>query len=136
MGANAPWSTDDEEAVQIYAFLDSLPRSVTSPVPFSLQVDIADVPAGDRAAGESVYRRACAECHGARSSGEGRITTAAPILPEGPLADHAATPRACSARLREGEARRLLRAAAPCRPSLEALSDADLGALLAYLTYR
>lgn len=136
MGATSPWASDDEEAVQLYAYLDALPKSLTAPVPFTLQVDIADVPKGDVGVGEDVYRRACATCHGRAGTGEERITTAAPILPDGPLADHAMyatqTQRLVFVeKVRHGGFFGYGGTMPPF--SLEALGDAELGALLAYL---
>jgi thiosulfate dehydrogenase len=87
-----PLSKDDVEARAIYAYLESLSPGgadqATDAVPFTVPVMITDVPNGDPTAGSGVYDRACAQCHGAAHSGEGRLVERAPVLPEQTLEEH------------------------------------------------
>ena len=135
MGARDPWTRDDEEARVLYAYLDTLPGEAR-PVPFTVLQAITDLPPGDRARGAEVYSAACGSCHGAAVSGLGRITERAPLLPQQTLEEHSylkPTERRLVfvEKVRHGV---FLGYSGTMPPfSVEALSDADLGALLAYL---
>jgi len=88
MFADSPWTGEEEEAIQIYAYLESLEaEGDASPQPFTIG-PITNPDAGDAARGEAVYASACASCHGARSTAEGRLLATAPTLPEETLANH------------------------------------------------
>jgi thiosulfate dehydrogenase len=135
MGARDPWTRDDEEAKVLYAYLDSLPGS-PAPAPFTVVQQVVDVPAGDPARGAAVYAAACESCHGARDAGFGRLTPRAPILPWQTLAEHAylgpdEQRLVFVEKVRHGV---FLGYSGTMPPfSLEALPDADLGAMLAFL---
>ncbi len=90
MGQVNAWTADDPLAEALYAYLASLPATYPEAVPFSVVVSVKDLPAGDGTHGQEVYGRACAYCHGAIHTGEGRLTPIASILPDEPLAEHEA----------------------------------------------
>jgi thiosulfate dehydrogenase len=136
MEATAPWSADEDPAKSLYAYLSSLPPGGAAPVPFTLTKAPYDVPAGDKAAGAEIHRRACKPCHGQIHDGEGRLTTRAALLPDEPLRDHANYSPAGQRlvfieKVRHGGFFGYGGNMAPF--SNEVLSDADLGALLAYM---
>lgn len=92
MQGSEPWRGDEVEAKAIYAYLESLEAEATdaerAAVPFTIGALV--VPAtGDSKNGELAYDAACASCHGAKSSGEGRTVETAPLLPEQTLNAHA-----------------------------------------------
>lgn len=136
MDAQQPWAADDPDAEAMYAYLSSLAPGDASPAPFTVVKAVKDLEPGDAKAGASVYTRACATCHGAIHSGMGRITKSAPRLPDDTLVDHAEY-SADEQRLVFVEKVRhgaFLGYSGNMPPfSKEALSDADLAALLAYL---
>lgn len=85
-----PFTEEDEEARALYAYLESISTGTegTSAAPFSVVVNIVDLPAGDAGSGADVYGRACTSCHGPAHTGEGRLVARAPILPEQTLEQH------------------------------------------------
>ncbi len=135
MGAVVPWKPTDQDALAVFAYLDTLPGD-ESPRPFTIQRAVVDVPAGDKTAGESVYTRACALCHGSAHTAGARLTDRAPLLPEQTIKDHATYPfddqrLVFVEKVRHGG---FLGYGGEMPPfSREVLSDEDLGALLAYL---
>lgn len=88
MGAKDLWTTDNEDARAMYAYLSSLPDGDTKPVPFTVVAAVADLAPGDAAVGADVFSRACKSCHGALHTGEGRLTARAPRLPDDTNAEH------------------------------------------------
>jgi thiosulfate dehydrogenase len=137
MSATAPWHKDDEEAKAVYAYLASLAGGNRGAVPFTVVASVSDVPAGDPKVGADVFARACETCHGAPHTGEGRSPPRAPTLPEQTLAEHAEYNRTDQRlvfieKIRHGG---FLGYGGNMPPfSKEVLSDADLGALLAFLS--
>ncbi|MBI5493556.1 MAG: cytochrome c [Deltaproteobacteria bacterium] len=131
-----PWRREDERARQLYEFLASREGGAAQTLPMTLPRDAADVPRGDPGRGATVYDAACRACHGAPHTGEGRATRLAPLLP-GVADDYAVifpgVPRALVfvEKVRHGQ----FYGVGGNMPffSLEALSDDDLGALLAFL---
>jgi len=85
-----PFTADDEEARALYAYLDSISQGAegTSVAPFSVVVNIADLPVGDATRGGVTYGRACKSCHGAAHTAAGRTVERAPVLPEQTLQEH------------------------------------------------
>lgn len=138
MLAQAPWTAGDEEARAMFAYLSSLPAGAgeTAPVPFTVVQSAVDLPPGDPAVGEGVYRAACATCHGAVHTGAGRITETAPRLPDDTNAEHAAEYTEVEQRLIFVEKVRhggFLSYGGVMPPfSTEVLTDDELAALLAY----
>ena len=89
MGAPEPLVRADPNANALYAYLLSLEPGDPNPFPFSVVGPIANVPRGDAEAGQRVFDRACAQCHGALHSGAGRLGPYIPVLPDDTLLDHA-----------------------------------------------
>lgn len=85
-----PLRAEEPGAQALYAYLSSLSplEADASPVPFTIPRQVSNVPTGDASRGASVYERACAACHGAVHSGEGRGVAGAPALPGATLAEH------------------------------------------------
>ncbi|HEU4535264.1 MAG TPA: c-type cytochrome [Polyangiaceae bacterium] len=127
---------DDAKAVDLYAYLESLPPDLPEAVPFDPVRELGEVPPGDAARGEPLYAAACGWCHGALHTGEGRGIALAVVVPEETLAEHADDPtydlRAVFVeKIRHG---RYLGFGGIMPPfSREVLSDQDVGDLLAYL---
>lgn len=90
MGAPTPLAPDTAEAQALYAYLSSLEPGDAAPVSFTVRRTIADLPRGSAVAGLELYDAACASCHGAPHTGDGRLATWIPILPEDSVADHEA----------------------------------------------
>lgn len=138
MAARRPWTPEDEDARAMWAWLESLPPSAPGAQPFTLPPVASDLPAGDKGRGAVVYDRACASCHGAPHTAENRLTSRAPKLPEESVAyfgslgfDRTAIRTTFVEKVRHGPFLGLYGIMPPL--SREALSDADLGALLAFL---
>ncbi|NNC20586.1 cytochrome C oxidase Cbb3 [Corallococcus exiguus] len=121
----------------LYEYLSRISPDAQAPaLPFTAVKDIQDVPRGDATRGEAVYRAACQNCHGATHTGDGRLTELASVLPEVtreydrlfPGIPHA---QVVIEKVRHGP----FFGVGGNMPlySTEALSDADLGALLMYL---
>lgn len=86
MLAQEPWGGDEEEAVYIYAYLESLEGDGASQ-PFSI-APVVELGAGDAQRGQDTYQAACLSCHGSKGIGSGRLIPTAPILPDETLAAH------------------------------------------------
>ena len=141
MSSNTPWTPQEENAKSIYAYLLSLESRASSAqrasIPFTMVRDAADVPASGAAAGEAIYNRACKTCHGTVHQGVGRLRQGLPVLPEETVERHRylnsrdATRLAFIQKTRHGG---FLGYGGTMPPfSLEVMSDADLGSLLAFL---
>lgn len=141
MSARDDWTRADEEARAMYAFLTSLDERAEpkekEAQPYAVQNAIVDVKAGDPNRGVDVYANACSSCHGAANSGRGRPSERAPVLPEESVAAHdylgslTETRKAFIEKIRHGG---FLGYGGTMPPFSQAvLSDADLGALLAFL---
>ena len=133
MDAPRPWTTDDEDARAMYAFLTQLPPATTEAVPFTV-VSPVDLPAGDAKRGGVVFAQACEPCHGSVHEGGARLATFVPALPDEVVRKH---PTFKGAELRLvfiGKARGGAFHGGGSMPpfSREALSDADLASVLAY----
>ncbi|QAT81979.1 putative lipoprotein [Corallococcus coralloides] len=121
----------------LYEYLSRISPDAQAPaLPFTVVKDIQDVPRGDATRGEAVYQAACHHCHGAPHTGEGRLTDFASVLPEVTRTYDQAFPGIPHAqvvieKVRHGP----FFGVGGNMPlySTEALSDADLGALLMYL---
>ncbi|NOK35627.1 c-type cytochrome [Corallococcus exercitus] len=128
---------EDPRSRALYEYLSRISPDAQAPaLPFTVVKDIQDVPRGEVARGEAVYRAACQSCHGATHTGEGRLTELASLLPEVtqdydrlfPGIPHA---QVVIEKVRHGQ---FFGVGGNMPPySTEALSDADLGALLTYL---
>ncbi|MCP3140025.1 c-type cytochrome [Pyxidicoccus xibeiensis] len=133
----APLPEDSPQSRALYEYLVSIsPNRDARPLPFTVVKDAAEVPRGNVARGGEVYRAACQGCHGEPHTGAGRLTELASILPE-VTADYGETfpgvppSLVVIEKVRHGQ---FFGVGGNMPPySLEALSDADLGALLAFL---
>ncbi len=135
-----PWTPDEVEARALYAFLESLPGGASGEeaVPFTVAVAFGDPPEGDANRGEALFESACASCHGEPFSGEGRLVARASVLPgqwldAHPLDKYSALDRRLvfTEKVRHGT---FLGYGGQMPPfSLEALTDQDIGDLLAHL---
>ncbi len=137
MRGTAPLEAEDPKSRALYEYMVSLsPRPDAPAQPFTLVRDITDVPRGDARRGAEVYRAACQDCHGEVRTGEGRLSALAPVLPDvageyGQLFPNSPPGLVFIEKVRHG---RFFGVGGNMPPySREALSDEDLGALLAYL---
>lgn len=130
---------DDPDGRALLAWLESNTPSApgTAPaLPLTIVKDIVDVPRGDPVRGRALYDAACAFCHGAKSSGDGRLGARVPVIPDETLAQHGRDPLTGAApitieKVRHGKYFGVGGNMPPL--SLEAMRDAELGDLLAYL---
>jgi thiosulfate dehydrogenase len=132
-----PLAPDEPRSRALYEYLERIsPERDVEPLPLTVVKDIVDVPRGDAGRGAEVYRAACQECHGAPHTGQGRLTELTPVLPEvtqeyGELFPGVPPGLVVIEKIRHG---RFFGVGGNMPPySLEAMSDEQLGALLAYL---
>ncbi|HYO55953.1 c-type cytochrome [Archangium sp.] len=132
-----PLAPEDPKSRALYEYLVSISPDVQAPAqPFTLVKDITDVPRGSAEWGADVYEATCQGCHGETHTGKGRPSELAPLLPEvvqeyGELFPGVAPGLVFIEKVRHG---RFFGVGGNMPPySREALSDQDLGALLAYL---
>jgi thiosulfate dehydrogenase len=132
-----PLAAGDDKARAVKVYLDSIsPDPAPSPLPLTVVQNITDVPSGDSTRGKDVWDRSCGNCHGAPHTGAGRISTAASLVPDDSLAAHGTDPKTGARiitieKVRHGKYFNV--GGNMPMYSLEALSDAQLGDLLAYL---
>ena len=139
MSATAAWTPEDEPAKAMYAFLASLPKTAPGPLPLTVIEVAVDLPPGDRSRGEQVFELSCRSCHGAVHDGRGRLRQGIPVLPDESvkaLTDTYGFGRddvrlTFIEKVRHGGFLGVF-GNMPLY-SIEALSDADLAALLAFL---
>jgi len=135
MDAPAPWTSDDEDARAMFAYLQQL-AGAGDAVSFTVLHAAPDLPAGDPVAGEAAYANTCAPCHGSAHNGAGRLVTFAPKLPDDVDATHASLAPADRrlVYLRKAREGAFVLAAGAMPPfSREVLPDAQLASILAYL---
>lgn len=129
-------SEDDPKSKALYEYLMSIsPAANTPTLPFTVVRNVTNIAKGNTARGEEVYRAACRVCHGEARSGSGRINDETPILP-GVTEDYASRfpmvppELVVVEKVRHGQFFHI----GGNMPlySKEALSDEDLGALLAF----
>lgn len=132
-----PLTPDEPRSRALYEYLVRLsPQEDVPALPFTVVKDVQEVPRGDPGRGAQVYRAACQECHGEAHTGAGRLTELAPVLPEvsreyGELFPGVPPGLVFIEKVRHG---RFFGVGGNMPPySLEALSDEDLGAMLAWL---
>lgn len=133
-----PLAAEDEDFHALYEYLLSITPdgAPEDPYPFTVIENVADVARGDPGRGEEVYQRACGRCHGDAFSAGGSILREEVNLP-GVTADYPADFPGVEPSLVVIEKVRHGRffdigGEMPLF-SEEALSDDDLGALLAFL---
>ena len=138
MRAPVPLEADEPKARALYEYLASISPTRPSPaLPVTFQKYVFGVQPGDPARGEQVYDAACTGCHGALGTGEGKLSGSVPRLPDAIDALAKRFPSAPPANLivekvRHGQFWGIGGASPPF--SIEAMSNADLGALIAFLT--
>jgi thiosulfate dehydrogenase len=139
MNATVAWTTNDEDAKAMYAYLASVPKTQTNALPFSVVQVAKDVPAGDRGRGEQVFDASCRSCHGAAHTGRGRVRSGIPLLPEESVDYLNKTYAFDKTQVRVTFVEKIRHGGflgvfgnMPLY-SLEAMSDADLSALLTFL---
>jgi thiosulfate dehydrogenase len=133
----SPLTPEDPKSRALYEYLAEISPNRQAPaLPFTVVKDIQDVPRGNARRGGEVYRAACQTCHGETHTGKGRLTQLASILPEvtdayGTLFPGVPKQLVVIEKVRHGQ----FFGVGGSMPlySLEALSDEDLGALLAFL---
>jgi mono/diheme cytochrome c family protein len=133
MDARAPWTTDDEDARAMYAYLAQLPPLAPTPVPFTV-VSPSDLPAGDAKRGAIAYDLACKTCHGTARTGAGRLATFVPTLPDDVVRGHATLAPPELRLVFVGKARMgAFRGGGSMPPfSREVLTDDDLAGIVAF----
>lgn len=135
MDAPRPWTAESEDARSMWAYLQTQ-GGAAEPVLFTVVAPPADLQGGDPARGEATYAAACAVCHGARATGEGRAASFVPALPDAFVAAHA-TLAAGDVRAIAARKIRLGGVATPGESmppfSREQLSDAQVRDLIAWL---
>jgi thiosulfate dehydrogenase len=133
----SPLSPEDPKSRALYAYLVRISPDAQAPaLPLTVVKDIQEVPRGAPSRGAEVYRAACQTCHGEPHTGKGRLTPLASVLPEvredyGTLFPGVAHSLVFIEKVRHGQ----FFGVSGSMPfySVEALSDEDLGALLAFL---
>lgn len=134
---------DDDKGRALFVYLESLAPDMPSPMqlltqvqPLSVTQNIVDVPSGDATRGKMWWDQGCGNCHGAPHTGDGRISDVASLVPDDSLAAHGTDPKTGARpvvieKVRHGKFFNV----GGNMPlfSLEALSDAQLGDILAYL---
>ncbi|MBN1208893.1 MAG: c-type cytochrome [Myxococcaceae bacterium] len=133
----SPLTPADPKARALYEYLVQLSPDREAPaLPLTVVKDIEDVPRGSTSRGAAVYRAACQTCHGETDTGIGRLTELASILPAvfndyDRLFPGVPKQLVVIEKVRHGQ----FFGVGGNMPlySREALSDEDLGALLAFL---
>jgi thiosulfate dehydrogenase len=127
---------EDPRGRALYEYLVAIsPGSSAAVRPMTFVENVGDLARGDPARGRVAYDAACRSCHGAPHSGSGRMYPEVPIIPEASIGfgvTLGADPDlVVIEKVRHG---RFYGVGGEMPPfSREALSDADLGAILAYL---
>lgn len=130
-------SSTDEKGRALYVYLSSQSPDPSAPLlPLTVVQNIVDVPSGDAGRGATVWTQACKGCHGDPHTGGGRISDTASLVPDDSIAAHGTDPRTGARpvvieKVRHGKFYNV--GGNMALYSVEALSDAQLGDLLAYL---
>lgn len=133
----SPLEPEDPKSRALYEYLVRISPDRQAPaLPLTVVKNVEDVPRGDATRGAQVYRAACQTCHGETNTGRGRLTELASVLPN-VVDDYEAlfpgVPKQLVVieKVRHGQ---FFGVGGNMPPySQEALSDADLGALLTFL---
>jgi thiosulfate dehydrogenase len=137
MRADVELAPTDDRARAMVIYLQSIAPDPSPPaLPYTIVLNIADVPSGDAAAGKALYDDGCANCHGQPHTGAGRISVKASIIPDESLDQHGTDPTTGARpvtieKTRHGKFFNVGGNMAPY--STELLSDAQLGQILGYL---
>lgn len=126
---------EDESARALYEYLaQHSPGETAAALPWTVVKDVTDLRglAGDAAAGQDVYDRACKGCHGAPHSGAGRLGSKTSIIPEDTVAMFGSSARGVVVeKVRHGKFFHIGGTMAPY--SAEAVGDQEIANILAYL---
>jgi thiosulfate dehydrogenase len=128
---------DDPQGLALLAYLRAIAPAPEPAKPLTVVNSIDEaylgaLPAGDGGRGEAGYQAACAPCHGAAHSGDGRLGPRVSILPEDTIRVFPTEARPITAeKVRHGK----FFGIAGVMPffSIERLSDAELADILRYL---
>jgi thiosulfate dehydrogenase len=123
----------DEKGRALFVFLSSKSPDASAPLlPLTVVQNIVDVPSGDAGRGMTTWQQACAGCHGDPHTGKGRLSDLVSIVPDDTLTAHPTNSRlVVIEKVRHGK---FFNVGGNMPPfSVEALADASLGDLLAYL---
>ncbi len=134
---SSPIGPEEERGRALFEYLVSIsPGGPLPGKPLTVVENVTTVPRGDPARGREVWDRSCRVCHGDPHSGDGRLSSRVAIVPEAShgfagefgIADPAVV---ITEKVRHGQ----FFGVGGNMPffSLEALPDADLGALQGYL---
>jgi thiosulfate dehydrogenase len=132
-----PLAADDEKGRALFVYLASLSPDASAPtLPLTVVQNIVDVPSGDATRGKMWWDQGCGNCHGEPHTGQGRIADVASLVPDDSLQAHGTDPKTGARpvvieKVRHGKFFNV----GGNMPlfSVEALSDAQLGDILAYL---
>jgi len=132
-----PLAADDDKGRALFVYLESLSPDPSAPtLPLTVVQNIVDVPSGDATNGQMIWNQSCGNCHGAPHTGQGRLSDIVSIVPDDSIAAHGTSPTMGARpvvieKVRHGKFFNV----GGNMPlfSLEAMSDAQLGDVLAYL---
>jgi thiosulfate dehydrogenase len=129
-------ASDESRALEDFLASITPPGSPTATLPMTVVENIVPLPLGDAGAGAEIYRRACQNCHGEAHTGDGHILDKKIVLPE-VTGDYATLFPGVPTGLVVTEVVRHGRFfdVGTTMPlfTVETLSDAELGDLLAFL---
>ena len=131
-----PMEATEPRARAMYEYLLSISPSSSSPaLPLTVVENITSVPRGDPVRGERVYAAACQTCHGDKGTGAGRLSELASIVPDDSVDFAVDSGFPLEAVIVEKVRHGAFFSIGGTMPPFgsEALSDDDLGALIAYL---
>jgi thiosulfate dehydrogenase len=128
---------DDEKGRALFVYLASISPDASAPtLPLTVVENIVDVPSGDAGRGQMTWNQSCGNCHGAPHTGQGRLSDVVSIVPDDSIAAHGTDPTTGARpvvieKVRHGKFFNV----GGNMPlfSVEAMSDAQLGDILAYL---
>jgi len=132
-----PLTVDDDKGRALFVYLESVSPHATAPVlPLTVVKNITNVKSGDATAGKATYDQSCGVCHGQPHTGDGRLDKIVSIIPDETLQMHGTDPVTGARpvtieKVRHGKFFNI----GGNMPlfSVEALADAQLGDVLAYL---
>ena len=130
-------AADDEKGRALFVYLASLSPDASAPtLPLTVVQNIVDIPSGDATAGKKTWDESCGNCHGAPHTGDGRLSDAVSLVPDDSIQAHGTDPKTGARpvvieKVRHGKFFNV----GGNMPlfSVEAMSDAQLGDVLAYL---
>ncbi len=132
----APLKDDDPRGRALYEYLRSIsPTTTSASLPLTIVENVTSLPRGDPRRGEDVWTRACQPCHGAPHTGDGRLNDLISVVPEASAGFAEQVGFDVDVVLIEKVRHGLFFGVGGNMPpfSVEALSDDDLGALVAFL---